>query len=376
MIKIDDIRVILYNKSEMSNKLTERFLSLKNISYEKYTDDKNFNEIIQQLKNKKYSSKEVLILKEFKGRMFQKCPGSKNVICCNYLLLNTCFDCLYDCTYCFLNSYLNSFGIVQFTNVYSVVDEIDDFIKDAVKDNIYRIGTGEFTDSLMMDEITGIAEHIIQNTYLYKNLIVEFKTKSDNIDHLLLIKEKGNAVLAWSLNTERNIKEYEKGAARLENRLDSAKRAVESGYYTAFHFDPIIYNEFIDEYAGVIDKLFDMVDPGRIVWISMGCFRYGPGFKNIIRDKYPEELLTVEEMFPGPDGKYRYLKQKRIGIYRKLLDKIRSYSHKPFVYLCMETPDVWESVYGFRFNSSDDLEEEFNRHLKDNFISFSNFTKK
>ncbi len=53
------------------------------------------------------------------------------------------------------------------------------------------MGTGEFTDSLMMDEVTGIGGAIIEHTSGMPNIMMELKTKSDNIDHLLDIRGKG-----------------------------------------------------------------------------------------------------------------------------------------------------------------------------------------
>jgi spore photoproduct lyase len=145
-----------------------------------------------------------------------------------------------------------------------------------------RVGTGEFTDSLMFDEVTGIAEELISSTCRNKKLFLEFKTKSANVDHLLSIKNKGNTVLAWTLNTDQNINLYEAGAATLEERLYAAVRAQNAGYYTAFHFDPVIkYSNFISDYYNVIDTMHKLIKPEGVLWISLGCFRYSHGFKDI-----------------------------------------------------------------------------------------------
>jgi spore photoproduct lyase len=291
------------------------------------------------------------------------------MICCNYRLINTCFNCLFDCAYCYLHSYLNAFGIVQFSNVEEIYGEMALFLEQADRDRIYRIGTGEFTDSLMMDEISGIGRTLIGMTRGHRNIMIEFKTKSDNIDHLLEIKEKGNAVLAWSLNTERNISRYEKDAAPLGERLRAAEKAAAAGYWLAFHFDPIIlYGAGEREYADLVDLLFERINPAKVVWISLGGFRYAPGFKESLRTVFPGEDLTLEEMFPGEDGKLRYLKGKRIGIYRKMKENILRHTDKPFVYLCMESADVWREVFGKDYRSSRDLEADMGSHLEKNFI--------
>jgi len=364
-----DIRVLLFRGEDLHYTLASRIVDKISLSGAKtlcYKDEEELGRYIETFRNI-YDSKEVLILKEFPGRKFQKCPGSPGVICCNYYLLNTCFNCLYDCTYCFLNSYLNSYGITQFINLDKLHESIFEHSSDASR--MYRIGTGEFTDSLMMDEITGIAENLIMRTSRHRNIFLEFKTKSDCVDHLLPIKEKGSTVLAWTLNTPVNISRYEKDTASLDSRVDAAAKAGDAGFYLAFHFDPIItYDGFLNDYDSVLNKLSENINPGKVVWVSLGCFRYSPGFKDIIKHKYRDSVLTCEEMFPGVDGKYRYLKKRRIEIYSFFYKKLRALFPLAYVYFCMESADVWYSVTGNDFASSDELEAAMGHSLRSNFL--------
>lgn len=364
MKQFGDIRILLYQQHDLNYRIAKRIFSAAELSGKEiriYKDEAELGVILEDIK-KNYDSKEVLILKEFLGRKFQKCPGSSNVICCNYYLLNTCFNCLYDCTYCFLNSYLNSFGIVQFLNLDELASSVNEFTLNYPRN--LRVGTGEFTDSLMFDEVTGIAEDLISSTWHNKKLFLEFKTKSANIDHLLPIKNKGNTVLAWTLNTEHNINKYEAGAASLKERLTAAEKAQKSGFYTAFHFDPVIkYNGFMTDYFDVIDTMGKHIKPEGVLWISLGCFRYSPGFKEIIKHKYPAEKITVEELFPGIDGKYRYITRDRIDIFRGLSERLKKHFPETFIYLCMEDSHVWNEVFGVNYNTSEDLENALSDHL-------------
>ncbi len=347
----------------------ENVISHSHLSSQSIIPFKNQEELGGLLKElaRDYASKEILILNRFEGRKFQKCPGSPEMICCNYYLLNTCFNCLYNCTYCFLNSYLNSFGITQFINLEELLPAIESFASE--NDKIIRVGTGEYTDSLMYDEITGIAKNLIEGTAHIENLFLEFKTKSSLVDHLLNIPKKGNAVLAWTLNTDRNIELYEEGASSLRERLAAAKRAQDSGFLIALHFDPIIrYDNFLEEYGAVIDSIFEILSPDGIVWISLGCFRYSPGFKDIIKHEFPKERLTKDELFPSIDGKYKYLKEERIKIFTFFKERIESFSKTPYIYLCMEDSQIWKEVFGYDFNSPEDLEAHMGTYLKEVFL--------
>lgn len=369
MKTIDDIQIMIYQKSEEKIPLVKDLLSLKGKEIISFTDEIELGTILRFIQDKGVPSKEVLVLKPFKGRLFQKCPGSPGMICCNYLLINTCFNCLYNCAYCFLLSYLNSYGVIQFTNTEDIISELNALI-DPNRELVYRIGTGEFTDSLMFDEYTGLAHKIIHALKDYANVMVEFKTKSENVDHLLAIREKGNSVLAWSLNTEKNIELYEEDTAGIDARLRAAQKAGEAGYYLAFHFDPIIqYEGYMSDYEDVIGRLFSMVPRDRVVWISLGGFRYSPGFKEIIKERFPGERMTLGELFQGPDGKFRYIKNQRINIYKRFKEMISAHTSKPFLYLCMETSDVWRQAFGEEYNSSNDMENAFSRHLYKHFLS-------
>ncbi len=369
MKTINDIKAILYDNNHTDNEVISAFLKLKGPLFIPFNNEEDLGSYIENFKSRGFKSKEVVILKPFKGRFFQICPGSPRVTCCNYKVINTCFNCIYNCTYCFLNSYLNSFGVFQFINIEDLERELDDFLNTMDHNFVYRIGSGEFTDSLMVDNITGMGERLIKKFSSNKNCMLELKTKSNNVDHLLKIKNKGNSVLAWSINTRRNIIKYEQDTASLEERIMSAQKACNANYFIAFHFDPIIvYEGWEKDYKNIIIDLFKNVNTEKIVWISMGGFRYSPAFKDILRYKFVNEELTTEEMFPGIDGKYRYLKNKRIDIYRTIVRYIHEFTGKPFIYLCMESKDVWNSVFNRYYDSSRLFEKDFSEYLKKTFI--------
>ena len=364
----DSIKVVLYREVDLKYNTAKKIIDSskeKNKEIITFFDEDDLSKKINDLK-KIYISKEVLILKEFMGRKFQKCPGSPKVICCNYYLLNTCFNCLFNCTYCFLNSYINSFGIVQFVNLDDLADIIESFCNR--ENRILRVGTGEFTDSLMFDEVTKIATNLIEATSSIEKFFLEFKTKSSSIDHLKNVKAKGNTALAWTLNTQRNIDLYEEGTSDIHERIDACAKAQSWDYYTALHFDPIIkYNNFIDEYFKVIELMAEKLIPSKIVWISLGCFRYSPGFKDIIKHTFTDEKLTLEEMFQGIDGKYRYITPERAEIYKRVKEKIEFHFPDVFIYLCMEDSAMWNRVFNKDYNDSNDLENDLSDYLLKNF---------
>jgi len=128
----------------------------------------------------------------------------------------------------------------------------------------------------------------------------------------------------------------------------AAQACQQAGYKLAFHFDPLIcYPNWERDYAAVLDRLFEQIDPRRIVWISLGTFRYPPVLKPIIRNRFPQSKIILEDFIQGQDGKMRYVKPLRIEMYSHMLREIRARDTDLFVYLCMESNDIWKKVFGW-----------------------------
>ena len=70
------------------------------------------------------------------------------------------------------------------------------------------------------------------------------------------------------------------------------------------------------------------------------------------------------ELFPGRDGKFRYLKEIRIEMYRKMVEWLTDRNPDLFIYLCMESQEVWEKVFGWAPTNSGHLNHLFEERLK------------
>lgn len=291
------------------------------------------------------ADRQTLILSRNKGKFLKPCPGTKEYLCCQYRFLNVGLNCPIDCTYCILQTYLNTHALVVFVNYEDLLVELDSELK---KDpSLIRIGTGELTDSLALDPLTGLNPILIDFFSHQRQGYLELKTKSDHIEHLLNLDHKGQAIISWSLNPQ-SVMDAEEGlAASLEARIMAAKRCQEMGYKIGFHFDPILlYPGWESDYESVIDTLFSKISAKSLVWISMGCFRFIPPLKGIIKMRFPKSKIIYEEFIPGMDKKMRYPQPIRIKVYSTLAKRIRKRAPGAFIYLCMESPEVWKSATG------------------------------
>jgi DNA repair photolyase len=310
------------------------------------------------------AAKKKLVVARHKGEFLKKCPGSDGQVCCNYFVINFASNCPMDCSYCYLQEYLaGNPALKVFSNIGDLLREADDLLSKH-RGIFFRIGTGEIADSLALDRYIGFSREVIPFFAEQPNVLLELKTKSDCVDALLDLDPKGRVVVSWSMNPQRVIESDEDGTASLDERLAAARRCQDAGYRVAFHFDPII--EYIDwekDYARLIEQIFATVDWRGIAWLSMGVLRTTPGLKRTLRARFPRSHLITGEQVLCPDGKLRYFQPLRVAMYRKMLGWIRGTAPTVKVYLCMESREVWQQVFGFAPSCERELGNQMAPHL-------------
>ena len=288
--------------------------------------------------------KEILYLTRNRGAFLKKCPGTRHYTCCDYQILHIGTFCHMDCTYCVLQTYYHPPVLQYFVNHEDLMAELDTVLS---QPKIRRVGTGEFTDSLIWESWTDVSSTLVRRFATQNHAVLELKTKTTSVERLQHLAHNRKTIVAWSLNTHRIIRQEERATAGLAARLKAAARCQTWGYPLAFHFDPlIIYKGCEKDYRRVIDDLFSRVAADNIVWISLGTLRFPPSLKAVIQKRFPDSKIIYEEFITGPDGKMRYFKPLRIDIYRKIIGFIRKHAPDTVVYLCMEDEEVWKKSMG------------------------------
>ena len=289
-----------------------------------------------------------LLLCKNRGHFFKPCPGTKEYRCCDYQVLNIGMNCPMDCVYCILQAYLNKPWLTFFVNTDNLLLEMEAAFK-AEPERFFRIGTGEFTDSMALDRFTGLSKKLVEFMATQKQAVLELKTKSAVIENLKGLKHNGRTVLAWSLNSSPVMQKEEIRTATLEERLAAAKQCAEWGYKLAFHFDPIIdHSGWEVGYEETIEKLFQTVPAENIVWISLGALRYLPSLKTIGTERFPGSRIFYQEFIEGLDNKKRYFRPRRVVLYKHIYSLLRRHaSPRTVIYFCMESDEIWQEVMGY-----------------------------
>lgn len=290
------------------------------------------------------AGKTVLFLTSNQGAFVKKCPGTRFYTCCGYQILHIGTYCTMDCAYCILQSYFHPPVLQFFVNHQDMFNELDDLFQHR---RITRIGTGEFTDSLIWEDWTDLTRILVSKFSKQNRAVLELKTKTNAVSKLKDLEHNRKTIVAWSLNTEYAINENERCTASLTERLEAAASCASWGYPVAFHFDPmIIYDGCEQDYLQVIDRIFSFVSPQNTVWISIGSFRFIPDLKAVVQTRFPDSKIVYGEFVPGLDGKMRYFKPLRLALYRQIVSRIRQTAPGVTAYFCMEDDDIWQKCFG------------------------------
>ncbi|HYA94012.1 MAG TPA: radical SAM protein [Thermodesulfobacteriota bacterium] len=359
------IEKIYLDEKAQKDPFSETILkALPNVPVETIQDKRSHIKRFSSMADPIGIGKRHLLITRFYGRRLKPCPGTSNHICCGYYVINALTNCPMDCSYCVLQGYLNNPFLTLYTNWDDLLEEINDFLS-RNQPSLLRLGTGELSDSLALESIFPISEFLIDSFSKRRKAILELKTKSSNIDSLLGLDHRGKTVISWSLNPPEMIEREEMGTAPLKDRIDAARKCQGKDYPLGFHFDPLIYHEgWEKEYKETVVQLFKQIDPKRVVWVSLGGFRYPPHLKAIAEERFPSTEVFLGELFPGRDGKFRYLKEIRVDMYRKMAGWLKEVDPDLFVYLCMESKEIWERVFGWTPRSSRHLNQMFEERVK------------
>lgn len=280
------------------------------------------------------------------------CPvASEKTRCCNLLTLDAVESCGFDCSYCSIQSFYNQ-NTITFDSGFS--EKLKNL--NLEKNKTYHIGTGQASDSLMFGNREGILDSLFEFARENPNVILEFKTKSDNIKYFLENDVPSNILCTWSLNTTTIIKNEEHLTASLEKRISSARKLADKGVKVGFHFHPIVeYENYIAEYKEVYTQLIEQFNPDEVALISFGTLTF---IKPVIKQLREREFRSKITQIPMTDasGKSSYPNETKVEMFKSAYESFKPWHKKVFFYLCMEEHQMWNKTFGYQYSTNNDFE--------------------
>lgn len=281
------------------------------------------------------------------------CPvASESTRCCNLLTLDAVQSCGFDCSYCSIQSFYNQDKIGFDVNFKENLKKIE-----LDPNYIYHIGTGQSSDSLMWGNKDGILDALFDFARANQNVILEFKTKSDNIKHFLENDVPKNVICTWSLNTPTIIKNEEHLTASLEKRVAAAKALSDKGVLVGFHFHPIVhYENYLDDYKKIFDELIEKFDPNKVALVSFGTLTFIKPVINKIKSRdFKSKILQMP--FEEINKKQSYPYEIKKEMFKFAYDSFKPWHGKVYFYLCMEDHKLWKDCFGYEYSSNNQMED-------------------
>ncbi len=283
------------------------------------------------------------------------CPvASQKTRCCNLLTLDAVESCGFDCSYCSIQSFYNQNTIT-----------FDSGFKDKLlnleleKNKTYHIGTGQASDSLMFGNREGVLDALCEFARENPNVILEFKTKSDNISYFLQNAVPKNILLTWSLNTPTIIENEEHLTASLNKRINAARKVADRGIKVGFHFHPIVeYENYLSEYADVYAQLISTFKSQEVALISFGTLTFiKPVIKQLREREFKSKITQMP--FENASGKSSYPDSTKVEMFKHAYESFKEWQsgeNRTFFYLCMEEHQMWEKTFGYQYSTNNDFE--------------------
>ena len=280
------------------------------------------------------------------------CPvASEKTRCCNLLTLDAVESCGFDCSYCSIQSFYNQNTITFDSDFATKLKNLN-----LDKNKTYHIGTGQASDSLMFGNREGILDALFLFARENPNVILEFKTKSDNIKYLLENEVPKNILCTWSLNTPIIIENEEHLTASLEKRISSARKLADKGVKVGFHFHPIVeYENYLEDYKKIYDDLLNRFTSKEVALVSFGTLTF---IKPVIKQLREREFRSKITQMPFVDasGKSSYPDSTKVEMFKFAYESFKPWHKDVFFYLCMEEHQMWQKTFGYNYSTNNDFE--------------------
>ena len=289
---------ILNNKNTLE--ILSKFKDAKIIEIDNYKEVFSSNN--QDFHLQKLGQK--LILASNKANMIYEgavvCESFEND---NFYYTSSIINCVYDCEYCYLQGVYSSGNIVIFVDIEKVFEEVEELYN---KLKTLYLCISYDTDLLAIENICGFSEKWYYFIEDKKDLKIELRTKSGNIDKFLNLKPLDNFIIAFTLSPENLALKNEKYTASFKNRVKAIKELQEKGWKVRICIDPLIYSDnFEKNYSQMIEYLFNEIDKEKVIDVSIGVFRISKEYLKKMRNQNQNSEILYYP-FECIDGVYTY----------------------------------------------------------------------
>jgi len=161
-------------------------------------------------------------------------------------------------------------------------------------------------DSLAFEPVSRMARSFLDWFEDHPRAVLELRTKSSQVRPLLERDPVDNCVTAFSLTPTDLAERWELQTPALESRLAAARRLQEAGWPVGLRFEPLLWcEEWQEQYRGLFDRSFEVLDADRVHSVSCGPFRLPLNNWQRLKELYPDSPF-VQGPIAGDHGVVTY----------------------------------------------------------------------
>lgn len=272
----------------LTQELLARFKKAIPISIQNYKEV--FNRPRQRWDHQSQSIKLILAVRQ-DAFLYSGSPFVPNFDHSRFFYTTPVLNCIYGCEYCYLQGLLSSPNIVVFVNS-------EDFVS-AARQEFANEQPGYLcvsydTDLLALEDLFGFCATWVDFARTTPSLHLEIRTKSANIQALRDVAPSPNVILAWTLSPDSVARRFEHRTPSLKARLEAVVEAQRQGWTVRLCFDPILrVHDWSRSYEELVEETFAVVDPSKVLDVSLGVFRINSGYLREMQDRRPNSKLVM-----------------------------------------------------------------------------------
>lgn len=203
-------------------------------------------------------------------------------------------NCFFNCKYCYLQwTFKNRFPVF-FLNYEDMQNEIMNKINQERKHWFkwqITFYASNYADLLATEDISHFHEKFIPFCEtLPENVLIETRTKSNNITSLLNYKPTDKLEIAFSLSPKQIAQQYELWTATLDKKLEAINKLLNKWFRVWLRFLPLLpVNNYQQIYKEFLDEVTSSLPINKISSIAIAPLIFNEWDYNILIKKYQND---------------------------------------------------------------------------------------
>ena len=267
------------------------------------------------------------------------------MICQSGFAMNSVWGCHFRCAYCNLGRVANIY--VNLEDWIGNIEEGLEGLDDDPRQTLFQWDNG--TDIVCYEPEYGGTKLLIDLFARQPDRYLElYVGKSSHVDYFLGYDHRGHTTCCWSLSTQTQWQQAERGTASMDGRLEAARKCQEAGYSVRVRLSPIIpIVGWQDDIQAMIRRMFEEIVPEVLTIEPLRFHTYEQLRENfrpgLLDPEFLESMLTIPDDVPAWQ-KSGFPTEMRLKVYRTVLEEVAAVSPKTPVAMCREQREVWDAL--------------------------------